>query len=461
MGRRGSLLNTVLREMARSANRAAAESRQQARRAQAIQSRAMEREMARYEREMERARIRAEREQERQRIASQREWAAWQKQEAKAAQLRAWKLEYEEHQEREQEIDRIANDAPEVEDRERLYAELAQRRAFEPTPFVAPAPPDSSARVYALRLRARQELETAAATFKPDVRALRKARLGAGAIAVVGFGLLFAGGTIGYLAPVLVMIVGLVGVLVTHLLVGNEMTSQRVAFRRSAEESTERELQVAIAAIAQEDAARAQEATGQAWEAYQAQSRAAQAAHEREEEERLQALRELGQGATERMRESLEAVLPLELPVPCGVSYRVVSSSTVALEIDLPEPTVLPTTEAKLLSSGKVSYKDKNAKRLREQYLRLAAGLIVRHASEVMLNLPTCQRVDVRAFRTMLDPVLGHVARSPVAEVEIDYAKLSPLTMEGLDPLLALENFEYRINIDRNRELLPLRARGV
>jgi hypothetical protein len=48
-----------------------------------------------------------------------------------------------------------------------------------------------------------------------------------------------------------------------------------------------------------------------------------------------------------------------------------------------------------------------------------------------------------------------------VAEVEIDYAKLAPLTMEGLDPLLALENFEYRINIDRNRELLPLRARGV
>lgn len=461
MGRKGSVLNMVLREMARSANRAAAESRRQARRAQSIQSRAMEREMVRYERETERARVRAEREQERQRIAWERESAVQQKQEAKAAQLRAWRLEYEEHQEREQEIDRIANDAPEVEDRERLYAELAQRRAFEPTPFVAPAPPDSTARVHALRLRAQQDLETATATFKPDVRALRKAQLGAGAVAVVGFGMLFVGGAIGYLAPVLVMILGLVGLLVTHLLAGNEMASQRIAFRTSAEESGAQQVQAAIVAIAQEDAARAQEATRLAWEAYQVRSRAEQAAHEREEAERLQALGELGQGAANRMQEILEALLPLDLPVPCSVSYRIVSSSAVALEMDLPEPGVLPTTEAKLLASGKVSYKDKNPKRLRDQYLRLAAGLIVRYASEVMLNLPTCQTVDIRAFRTMLDPVMGRVARVPVAEVEIAYAKLAPLTMEGLDPLLALENFEYRINIDRNRELLPLRARGV
>lgn len=451
----------VLREMERSAKRAAAESRRQARRAQAVQSRAMEREMVRYEREMERARVRAEREQERQRIAWEREAAAQQKQEAKAAQLRAWQLEYDEHQEREQDIDRIANDAPEVEDRERLYGELAQRRAFEPTPFVAPAPPDSTVRVHALRTRALQELEHAVDTFQPEVRGLRKAQIGAGAAAIVGFGLLFVGGTIGYLVPVLVMIVGLVGVLVMHLLVGNEMVAQRVAFRRSTEESGEQRVQAAIAAIAREDAARAQEATRQAWEAYQAQTQMAQAAHERAEEERLRALQELAQGAADRMQEVLEGVLPLELPVPCDVSYRIASPSTVALEIELPEPTVLPTTEAKLLASGKVSYKDKNPKRLREQYLRLAAGLIVRYASEVMLNLPTCQRVDVRAFRTMLDPVMGHVARLLVAEVEIDYAKLAPLTMEGLDPLLALENFEYRINIDRNRELQPLRARGV
>lgn len=461
MGRRGSVLGMVVREMARSANRAAAESRRQARRAQVTQSRAMEREMVRYEREVERARVRSERELERQRIAWERESAAQQKQEAKAAQLRAWKLEYDEHQEREQEIDRIVGDAPEVEDRERLYGELAQRRAFEPAPFVAPAPPDSTARVHALRTRAWQEVENAVDTFLPDVRTLRKAQIGAGAAVVVGCGLLFLGGVIGYLVPVLVMLVGSVAVLVIHLLVENEVTAQRVAFQRSAEEGGQQRVQAAIAAIAREDAARAQEAARQAWEAYQAETRAAQAAHERAEEERLKALRELGQGATESMREVLEGVLPLELPFPCNVSYRIGSPSTVALEIELPEPAVLPATEAKLLSSGKVSYKDKNPKRLREQYLRLAAGLIIRHASEVMLNLPTCQRVDVRAFRTMLDPAMGHVARVPVAEVEVDYAKLAPLTMEGLDPLLALENFEYRINIDRNRELLPLRTRGV
>ena len=64
---------------------------------------------------------------ERRRIAQEREQASRQKQEAKEAQLRSWQLEFEEHQEREQNIDRIANDAPEVEDRDRLYAEIAER----------------------------------------------------------------------------------------------------------------------------------------------------------------------------------------------------------------------------------------------------------------------------------------------------------------------------------------------
>jgi hypothetical protein len=87
-----------------------------------MQSRAFEREMARHEREQERARIRAERDPERR-----------QKEESKEAQLRAWRSEYEEHQEREQDIDRIANDSPEVEDRDRLYVELASGASSKPT----------------------------------------------------------------------------------------------------------------------------------------------------------------------------------------------------------------------------------------------------------------------------------------------------------------------------------------
>lgn len=461
MGRRSSVLGVLVREMARSADRAAAEHRRQARRAQAIQGRAFEREMARYEREEERARVRAEREQERRKIAWERETAAQRKQDVKDAQLRAWKLEYDECLEREQEIDRIVNDAPEVEDRERLYSELAQRRTFVPVPFVAPAPQDSTARVYALRARVRQEVENATATFQPDVRALRNAQIGAVAAVLVGIGLLFFGATIGYSPGLLLLLLGLSAVPVIHLLIGRQMASQRNTFCSNTEENAEQRTQLAIADIIREDAARTEEAYRRARDAHEAQSRAAHAAHERAEEERLQALRDLNQGVVQSMLAALEEVLPLELPVPSNTSHRIESSDAVVLELELPEPTVIPTSEAKLLATGKVSYKDKNPKRLREQYLRLATGLIVRHASEVMLHLPTCQRIDVRAFRTMLDPMMGHVARLLVAEVQIDYAKLAPLTMEGLDPLLALENFEYRIHIDRNRELLPLRAKGA
>lgn len=55
----------------------------------------------------------------------------------------------------------------------------------------------------------------------------------------------------------------------------------------------------------------------------------------------------------------LDGLFPLELPTPCKVNIQTSSASTVALDIDIPEPTVLPTNEAKLLANGKVSYKDK------------------------------------------------------------------------------------------------------
>lgn len=137
---------------------------------------------------------------------------------------------------------------------------------------------------------------------------------------------------------------------------------------------------------------------------------------------------------------------------------REIKHPVISLEVDVPKPSALPTTEAKLLAGGKVAYKVKNEKRLREQYLRLVVGLALRCASEAMLNLPSCQRVGVRAFRTALDPSIGRPARRSVLEVQFDYPTLAPMTMDGIDPVSALKHFEHRINVDRQRDLQALDA---
>jgi hypothetical protein len=442
--------------MEKSANRAAADARRRERRLEAMQSRVIEREMVRFEREQERARVRAEREAERRRIEAERQQALQSKQDAKDAQLRAWQLEYEEHQEREQIIDRIANDAPEVEERDRLYAEIAERRQFEPEPFVAPSPPNTEAKARKLHQQADKEVAAALDPFRPDTRAVRQGQIVAGVVGIGGAGVHFTQAVPDSSIPLSAFLIGLGGVVVAQFIAKGQATRQRAAVETKARQDAQGRLQEALGLLERESKAEAQAALQKARAAHDAASTAARAEFDREEDERLLALRELGEGNTGRMREALEDAFPLDLPVPCKESFAVQSSSVVYIEIDVPEPSVLPMNEAKLLASGKVSYKEKNEKRLREQYLRLVTGLAFRHASEAMLNVPTCQCVELRAFRTALDPSIGKPMRRSVLEVRFDYPKLAPMTMEGLDPMAALKYFEHRINIAKNRDILAL-----
>jgi hypothetical protein len=83
----------------------------------------------------------------------------------------------------------------------------------------------------------------------------------------------------------------------------------------------------------------------------------------------------------------------------------------------------------------------------------MIAGLTLRHASEAMLYLPSCTRVDVRAMLTDLDPTTGTQVRRCVLEVAYDYKTLAPMTMDGVDPVAALTHFPHQFELDRGREL--------
>jgi hypothetical protein len=174
------------------------------------------------------------------------------------------------------------------------------------------------------------------------------------------------------------------------------------------------------------------------------------------EQERIAALRRMCAGDVRAITRMLDGVLPMELPVDCRVAFTVHSASAISLDLELPEPSVLPQTEAKLLASGKVAYKENPARRLQEQYVRLIAGLALGYASEVMLNVPTCQVVEVRGPKNLIEPSLGVAQNRLVFGVKMDYPTLKPMTMPDIDPVAALRHFPHRINLDRSRGLLPL-----
>lgn len=208
--------------------------------------------------------------------------------------------------------------------------------------------------------------------------------------------------------------------------------------------------------LGRRDQDRSRAALAKATAHHETETASARARFEQDEQQRLDGLRELRAGQSAQIREVLGGLFPLELPVPCKVNHQASSATAITLDIDIPEPSVLPTNEAKLLANGKVSYKDKPEKRLREQYLRLVTGTAIRHASETMLNVPTCQTVELRAWRTMRDPSVGNMRRSRVLEVVFDYPTLAPMSMDAIEPSAALKHFRHRINLDHGKDLRSL-----
>lgn len=73
-----------------------------------------------------------------------------------------------------------------------------------------------------------------------------------------------------------------------------------------------------------------------------------------------------------------------------------------------------------------------------------------------MLNVPTCQVVELHVWRTLRDLSVGNMKRSRVLEATFDYATLAPMSMDAIDPSAALKHFKHRINLDRGKDLRPL-----
>lgn len=343
-----------------------------------------------------------------------------------------------------------------MSDRAQLFQELAQRREFEPEPFAPPPRLRSKRKAKELEAEALAEIDAGSARFVPRVREYRMAQAAGLFVSLLGLGMRFATMEGAQAVALPCMGLGLGAVLIVQWACGRARERQHAELRQEIEVVVRKRLRSALEELGRHDEARSEAALERAAAEHATVTESACTRFEQEETERLQAIRELRDGQPGRIRDTPEALLPLELPIPCAAAFEARSAAIIALDVDLPEPSVLPTNEAKLLASGKVSYKDKPEKRLREQYLRLAAGSAMRHAAEVMRNVPTCQTVEVGLWRVLQDPSTGKMRRSRVLEAAFDYPTLAPMSMDAIDPSAALKHFRHRINLDRGKDLRPL-----
>lgn len=336
--------------------------------------------------------------------------------------------------------------------------EAMQSRAFEREMIrqERDAERDSKRKIEEVEAKAHEEIREGWARFMPRLRDYRMAQLAGAFVSLLGFGMRFAEMESAHSAALPCLGLGLGVVAIAQLLCAQARTRQYAEYMRGIEQGAHERRRLALEALAQHDEERNRAALVKATAEHETAIATARERFIQDEAQRLDAIRELRNGQPARIREVLDGLFPLELIIPCKVKIQASSAATVALDLDIPEPTVLPSNEAKLLANGKISYKDKPEKRLREQYLRLVTGSALRHASEVMLNIPTCQAVELHVWRTMQDPSVGNMKRSRVLEATFDYAKLASMSMDAIDPSAALKHFKHRINLDRGKDIRPL-----
>lgn len=148
----------------------------------------------------------------------------------------------------------------------------------------------------------------------------------------------------------------------------------------------------------------------------------------------------------------------LDFPLETDVDYDVIDAETVYVDVDLPNPDMVPVKEAEVLKSGKLKVTEKTQRDHRDHYARLAGGTALYLASYFLAYLPTAERVIISGYQQQLDERSGHDEDIYIYSAIITRKGFQELNLHQLHPLLALESFEHRLNATKTfilKEITP------
>ncbi|MGI5861282.1 MAG: hypothetical protein ACOX6T_04395 [Myxococcales bacterium] len=161
---------------------------------------------------------------------------------------------------------------------------------------------------------------------------------------------------------------------------------------------------------------------------------------DKEQAERVACARAALSGDADAMQSMLDAFLPLQdLPITTVLPIATVEDSkTVSLVLTAPPASELPTQKARRVKAG-VTYRDKNATELAEQYRRVVPGLALRHITEVLALLPTVETVRLDVYEERTDAETGKDVLSCIIAAEAERSDVEDLNFESIEPEAAIE----------------------
>lgn len=346
---------------------------------------------------------------------------------------------------------RILSEAPSLDNHDELLRYFKERQVYQVDPYIIKEFQhfdENNNEEYRQILEAAvaQAIERARATFNPEVKKFSYAIGGLSFLAVNAFlasVVLFEDSPLRMSVGLLLVFDVILGIGYVFVKMSRSRESQ---LRAHIQTHIEEGLTVARADIGRREEERYRrflEEERERREAFEKEQDKRREAFERAENMRLETLQPLFAGKANVIQAVLSTLLPLRLPAPCLSSFKVHSASVVEVMLQLPEDRILPPS---ILKGGARSSTNtlREELDLANQCVTLAAALAIRHASEILYNIPSCQNVVVNGVRT--GDANGPVAMTTqVLSAEIDRRTLGPMGRTA-SPLMALKRFKHRIS---------------
>ena len=144
----------------------------------------------------------------------------------------------------------------------------------------------------------------------------------------------------------------------------------------------------------------------------------------------------------------------IQLPVEFSISFDVRDSGNlIVLDIDLPEIENFPLKKMQMLASGKISVKNKTQKEIKQDYLLSTTGISFYFASIAFSSAPIIEKVLVSGYTQRINKATGNTEDEYVYTVIFTKDQFQELNIENIDPSLALQQFEHRIDMTKTFDL--------
>lgn len=149
----------------------------------------------------------------------------------------------------------------------------------------------------------------------------------------------------------------------------------------------------------------------------------------------------------------------VELPVEFSVSFDVRDRGRqVMLDVDLPEIEDFPQRQACILSTGRISVKEKSRREKMSDYRQAVTGIGIYFASLAFSAAPTVENVVVSGFTQRLNSATGRLRDDYVYSVIYDKDRFGRLVFNRIDPVAAMQSFEHRATILKSGAMKRIEA---